>query len=347
MECPAQGRCGDSMIRRIDRRAFLRVLSSFAGTFGLAYLPSQGNAQQKAAPRHIGLLLAAWAPDGKEAQAFREGLAEAGYAEGRDVVIEWRWAEGDYKRVPEMAADLVRSKVDVIVTDTTIGTRALQRTTSTIPIVMATVADPLGAGFVASLTHPGGNITGNATMAAEVCAKRLRLLKETFPAVVRVAVLWNRETPYNSKVLEALKVESASLSMELISMGIRTPDEIVPQISVLKEIRADALYVIGDAIFIANRSTIVRSAAKARIPTIYGFRVYVDEGGLISYGPNFRELFRRSAGYVDKILKGANPGDLPIGTPNKFDLAVNLQTAEALGVTIPQSIVTTADEVIR
>ena len=325
----------------------MRVFISLAGTFGLSHLPSRGNAQQKSAPRHIGFLLAAWSPEGKEAQAFRQGLEEAGYAEGRDVVIEWRWADGDYSRIPEMAADLVRSKVDVIVTDTTIGTRALQRATSTIPIVMATIADPLGAGFVTSLTHPGGNITGHATMAAEVCAKRLRLLKEAFPAVVRVAVLWNRETPYNSKVLEALKVEAASLSMELISMGIRTPDEIVPQMSVLGEVRAQALYVIGDAIFIANRSTIVKSAAKARIPTIYGFRVYVEEGGLISYGPNFRDLFRRSAGYVDKIFKGANPGDLPIGKPNQFDLVVNLQTAEALGVTIPQSILVTADEVIR
>ena len=334
------------MTRPVDRRAFLRGFIALVGS-GLLYVPLKAGAQPQSTPRRIGVLLAAWSPEGREAQAFRQGLAEAGYAVGRDVVIDWRWASGDYSRVPELAAELVRSHVDVIVTDSTIGTRALQRITSTIPIVMATIADPLGAGFVASLAHPGGNITGNTTMIAEVSVSRLRLLKEAVPTVVRVAVLWNRDTPYTSKVIEALKAVAPSLSMELISMGIRTPEEIAPELEALGEVRAQALYVVGDAMFIANRSNIVRLAAKARIPTIYGFRVYVDEGGLMSYGPNFPDLFRRSAGYVDKILKGARPGDLPIEQPHEFDLVVNLKTAKALGLTLPDSILSQADEVIR
>jgi putative ABC transport system substrate-binding protein len=266
---------------------------------------------------------------------------------GRDLIIDWRWADGDYNRIPELAAKLVRNKPDVIVTDTTIGTSVLQRATSTIPIVMATIADPVGAGLVASLAHPGGNITGQATMIAEVSAKRLRLLKEAFPAVARIAVLWNRDTPYTSRVMEALKAEAAALSVELISMGIRTSDEIAPELSALSEVRAQALFVVGDAMFNVHRSNIVRLVAKARIPGIYGFRVYVEEGGLMSYGANFRDLFRRSAGYVDKILKGARPGDLPIEQPGLFDLVINIKTAKDLGITIPQSILARADEVIR
>lgn len=334
------------MTTLVNRRVFVRAFTALLGS-SLLSVTLRAGAQPQNAPRRIGVLLAAWSPEGKEAQAFRQGLAEAGYAVGHDVIIEWRWAEGDYGRVPELAAELVRSQVEVIITDTTIGTRALQRITSTIPIVMATIADPVGAGFVVSLGHPGGNITGNTTMIAEVSARRLRLLKEAFPAAVRVAVLWNRDTPYTSRVIDALKAEAASLSMELISMGIRTPEEIAPELEALGEVRAQALYVVGDAMFIANRSNIVRLAAKARIPTIYGFRVYVDAGGLMSYGPNFPDLFRRSAGYVDKILRGAKPGDLPIEQPTKFDLAVSLKTAKDLGLTIPESILSRADEVIR
>lgn len=334
------------MNRRFARRAFIRGFTALAGS-ALLRVPLQARAQPQGSPRRIGVLLAAWPPEGKEAQAFRQGLAAAGYTVGRDVVIEWRWADGDYRRVREMAADLVRSKVEVIVTDTTIGTRALQRETSTIPIVMATIADPVGAGFAGSLAHPGGNITGHTTMIAEVSATRLRLIKETLPGVARVAVLWNRDTPYTSKVIEALKAEAASLSIELISMGIRTPEEIAPELSALRAVRAQALYVVGDAMFNARRAEIIRLAAKDRIPSIYGFRVYVDEGGLMSYGPNFRDLFRRSAGYVDRILKGAKPGDLPIEQPTKFELAVSLKTARELGITIPGPILDRADEIIQ
>ena len=335
------------MSRSIDRRAFVRVLMVLVGSFGLTYFPSRVKAQEKSAPRRIGALLVAWSPEGKEAQAFQQGLEEGGYVVGRDVVIEWRSAEGDYKRIPGLVADLVRSQVDVIVTDSTIGTRILQRATSTIPIVMATVADPLGSGFVTSLAHPGGNITGHSTMIAELSAKRLQLLKEAIPSVTRVVVLWNLDTPYTPKVLEELKAVAPSLSIELISIGIRSPEEIAPQLSAVSHMRAQALYVVGDAMFIAHRATLISLASKARIPTTYGYRVYVDDGGLMSYGPNFRDLLRRSAGYVGKILKGAKPGDLPIEQPNQFEMVVNLKAAKALGITIPQSILLRADEVIR
>ena len=321
-------------------------LAALAASPAFVFKPQSTYAQQPALPQRIGFLLVAFSPEGKEAQAFRQGLRDAGYAEGRDVVIEWRSAEGDYKRVPELAADLVESKVEVIVTDSTIGTRALKRATSTIPIVMATVADPLGSGFVTSLAHPGGNITAHSTMIAELSAKRMQLLKEAIPSVARVAVLWNLDTPYSPKVIEELKAVAPSLSMELSFVGVRTPEEIGPALAAVGRAHAQAMYVVGDAMFIAHRATLIR-LAKARIPTIYGYRVYVDDGGLMSYGPSFLDLFRRSAKYVDKILRGANPGDLPIEQPNQFELVINLKTAKALGLTFPQSILLQADEVIR
>jgi len=330
--------------RLITRRAFVRHLAALVSWLGLS---AKLYAQQPALPRRIGVLLVAWSPEGREAQAFRQGLEEAGYVVGRDVVIEWRSAEGDYKRIPELVAELVRSHVDVIVTDSTIGTRVLQRATSTLPIVMASVADPLGSGFVTSLAHPGGNITGHSTMIAELSVKRLQLLKEAIPTVTRVAVLWNLDTPYTPKVIEELQAVAPSLAIELIPVGIRSSAEIASRLSGVGQMHAQALYVVGDAMFIAHRSTLISLAAKARIPTIYGYRVYVDDGGLMSYGPNFRDLLRRSAGYVDKILKGAKPGDLPIQQPNQFEMVVNLKTAKALGIKIPESILVRADEVIR
>ena len=306
-----------------------------------------GNAAESAAPRRIGVLLVAWSTESKEAQAFRRGLRNAGYAEGRDVLIEWRSANGDYERVPELAADLVRMKVDVIVSDSTIGTRALKRATSIIPIVMATVADPLGSGFVLSLARPGGNITGLSTMIAELSTKRLQLLTEVVPSIVRVAVIWNPDTPYSHKVIEELKAAAPSLSIELSFVSWRLPKELENVFGAVARAHAQALYVLGDAMFIAHRSALIRMSTKARLPTIYGYSVYVNDGGLISYGPSFEDMFRRSAGYVDNILKGASPSNLPIEQASKFELVVNTKTAKALGITLPQSILQRADELIR
>jgi putative ABC transport system substrate-binding protein len=314
---------------------------------GLLGFPSPADAQQPASPRRIGVLLVAFALEDKEPQAFRQGLRDAEYVEGRDVVIEWRFANGDYDRVPELVADLVQRKVDVIVADSTNAARAAKRATSSIPIVMALVGDPVGSGLVANLAHPGGNITGLSGMTTELSAKRLQLLKETIPRLTRVAVLWNPDSPFHTKVIKDLTAVAPSLSIELSFVGVRTSEEIGPAFSAMTRAHAEALYVLADAFFHSHRTTLLKAASKARLPTMYGQREYVDDGGLISYGPNFADVFRRSAGYVDKILKGAKPGDLPIEQPTKFEFVVNLKTARVLGLTIPKSVLLQADEVIR
>jgi putative ABC transport system substrate-binding protein len=310
-------------------------------------LASTADAQQPAPPRRIGVLLLAQSPEGEVAQKFRQGLRDTGYSEGRDVVIEWCFANGDYARLPALAADLVKSKVDVIVVDSTPATQAAKRATSTIPVVMGIVADPVGSGLVTSLAHPGGNVTGLSLMTPEISAKRLQFLKEAIPRLIRVAVLWNPDTPYSPKVIEELKAAAPSLSIELNFVGVRTPEEFGPAFSAVSHAHAQALYVIEDSLFFVHRTTLFKLALKARLPTICGQREYVDAGGLISYGANLGDLFRRSAGYVDKILKGAKPSDLPIEQPTQFELVVNLKTAKALGITIPESILVRADEVIR
>jgi ABC-type uncharacterized transport system substrate-binding protein len=335
------------VIRRLSRREFVSSLAALAASPAIVFKPQNAYAQQPASPRRIGVLLAAISPESKEAQAFRQGLRDAGYSEGRDVVIEWRTASGDYARLPELAADLVQHKVDVIVVQSTPAAQAAQRATSTIPIVMATVADPVGSGLVASLAHPGGNVTGLSMMVVELSAKRLQLLKEALPRVARVAVLWNPATPYHPKAIEDLKAVAPSLSIELSFVGARTPEEFGPAFSAASRAHAQALYVIEDASFFTHRTTLLKLASTTRLPAVYGPRQFVDEGGLMSYGANFADHLRRSAGYVDKILKGAKPGDLPIEQPTKFELVVNLKTAKTLGITIPQSILLRADEVIR
>ena len=335
------------MIRRLSRRAFVANVAALAASPAIVLKPQSAYAQQPSSPRRIGVLLGGLSPESKEAQAFRQGLLDAGYSEGRDVVIEWRSASGDYARLPELAADLVQRKVDVIVVQSTSAAQAVKGATSTIPIVMAVVADPVGSGLVANLAHPGGNITGLSTMVVELNAKRLQLLKETLPRATRVAVLGNPAAPYHPKAVEDLKAVAPALSIELNFAAARTPDEFSPAFSAVGRAHAQALYVIDDAFFVSRRAMLVRLASKTRLPAIYGFRLYVDEGGLMSYGANYADLLRQSARYVDKILKGAKPGDLPIEQPTNFELVVNLKTAKALGITIPQSILLQADEVIK
>ncbi len=314
------------------------------GSFGQ---PDPADAQQPALPRHIGVLLVARSPESKEAQAFREGLRDAGYSEGRDVVIEWRSANGDYDRIPELAAELLQRKVDVIVVESTPAAQAVRRATSTIPVVMAIVADPVVSGLVTNLARPGANVTGLSQMTADLDAKRLQLLKEVVPRLKRVAVLWNPATPWHAKVVDGLKAVAPSLSIELKVVGARNPEEFAPAFSAIRRSHAQALYVIADAFFFTRRTMLLNLALKARLPVIYGERNFPEAGALMSYGPHIEDLFRRSAGYVDKILKGAKPGDLPIEQPTKFELVVNLKTAKTLGIKIPQSILLRADEVIR
>jgi len=326
----------------VDRRHFL--VTSLAGVLAP---PLAAGGQQAASRRRIGVLLVFLSPAGPEAQAFRQGLRDAGYIEGRDVVIEWRSANGDYARLPQLAADLVERRVDVIVADTTPATKAAQRATSAIPIVMAIVADPVGDGVVANLSHPGGNVTGLSIMLAELSAKRLQLLKEAMPSLTRVVALWNPPTPYHAKAVESLKSVAPSLAIELSVVSVRKPEEIVPAFEAVNRARAQALYVIDCPPFYTHRTTLLRLAGKARLPVISGERPYADGGALISYGPSYADQMRRSTGYVDKIFKGVKPSGLPIEQPNKFDLVVNLKTARALGLTIPPSVLLRADQLIE
>jgi putative ABC transport system substrate-binding protein len=286
-------------------------------------------------------------PEGSEARAFRQGLRDAGYAEGRDVVIEWRSANGDYARLPELAADLVQRKVDVIVADTTLATQTALRATASIPIVMTLVADPVGSGLIASLAHPGGNATGLSIMLAELSAKRLQLLKEATPRLARVAVLWNSPSPYHIKAIGDLKAAAPSLGVELSFVDVRTPEQISPALSAIGRTRAQALYVLDCPLFFTHRTTLVTLASKTRLTVVSGEQPFAEAGGLMTYGANYADQMRRAAGYVDKILKGAKAGDLPVEQPTKFDLVVNMKTAKTFGIKIPNSILVRADKVIE
>jgi putative ABC transport system substrate-binding protein len=335
------------MIRRLSRRAFVGRLAALAASPAMMFTRQRAYAQQPASPRRVGVLLVAISPESTLAQRFRQGLLDSGYAEGRDVAIEWRSAGGDYAKVPALVADLVQSKVDVIVVDSAVATQAVKRAAPTVPVVMAVVADPVGSGLVTNLAHPGGNITGFSIMTADLSSKRLQLLKDTIPRLTRVAVLWNPDTQFHNKMIEDLKAAAPSLSIELKFVGARTPEEFGPAFSAVGRARAQALFVIDDPVFFTHRMTLLGLASKARLPIMGGLRQFADDGGLMSYGPNLGDLYHRSAGYVDKILKGAKAGDLPIEQPTKFEFVINLKTAKARGITVSQSILLQADEVIR
>jgi putative tryptophan/tyrosine transport system substrate-binding protein len=323
------------------RRDFIKVVGGAAAAWPLA-----ARAQQRVA-RRIGFLLVGLSPESKEAKHFRLGLRDAGYSEGRDVVIEWRSAKGDYDRVPELVADLVGAKVDVIVQDSTIGTEVTKRATSTIPIVMALVHDPVGSGLVESLAHPRGNVTGLSMMTSELSSKRLQLLKEVNPQLTRAAVLWNPDHPAHAKVVEDLKASASLLSIELNLVGVRRPEQLGPAISDISRAKSQALYVVDDPIFFSHRTTLLKLASTARLPSTHDLRRWPEAGALMSYGPDLHDLFRRSAIYVDRILKGTRPADLPVEQPTKFELVINLKTAQVLGLEIPAQLLALTDEVIE
>ena len=319
-------------------------LAAYLCLFGLADI---ADAQQPASPRRIGVLLAARTPGDQEWQAFNQGLLDAGYSVGGNLVVESRFTHGDYSKVPELLSDLIQRRVEVLVVDSTPATQAAKRATSTIPIVMTSIADPVGSGLVASLSHPGGNVTGLSIMATDLSAKRLQLLKEVIPQLARVAVLWNKNVAYAPKVIEEIKAASPSLSIEPIFVGVQTPEDFALAFAAFRRAHAQALYVMEDSFFLIHRKTLLELASKDRLPTIFPQTLVAKEGALMTFGPSYPDLFRRVAGYVDRILKGAKPADLPIEQPTKFELVVNLKTAKALGLTIPESILVRADEVIR
>jgi putative ABC transport system substrate-binding protein len=303
-------------------------------------------AQQQTKVWRIGYLALTPGPD-KSDTAFRDQLHALGYVEGRNLVIEFRWAEGHAERVQEMAAELVRLKVDAIVTKTSTVALAAKRAISTIPIVMSVAADPVGVGLIASLSHPGGNVTGLSTNSTEVTGRRLQLLREIVPKSTRFAVLVWKNSATGALFLEEIGEAARRMGITTIIQSVSTPEEIQGAFGIMKRERAQALIVQTNPFIGDNRQRIAELAAQHRLPTMFEVRNMVDSGGLISYGASFPDLHRRAAFYVDKILKGAKPADLPVEQPTKFEMVVNLKTAKAIGITIPQSVLLQADEVIQ
>ena len=280
-------------------------------------------------------------------EAFRQGLRELGYVEGQNIAIDYRAPEWKYERLPGLAAELVRLKVDVIVAASPPATEAAKQATSTIPVVFTVSGDPVAEGFVASLARPGGNITGLATIAPELVGKQLEMLKAVVPKVYRVAVLQNPSQQGHARAVREAKGAARTLGVELQILQARTPAEIDAAFAAMSRQRTGGALVLRDAVYRAQRAQIVALAAKHRIPAVYGLREEAEAGGLMAYGASVPQLFRRAATYVDKILKGAKPADLPVEQPTKFELVINLRTARALGLTIPPSLLAQADEVIQ
>jgi putative tryptophan/tyrosine transport system substrate-binding protein len=326
---------------RLKRRDFITLVGGAAATWPLA-----ARAQQLGKLPTIGFLGPNTLAAGSEwVAALVQRLRELGWIENRTIAIEYRWAEGREERFAEIAAEFALRKVDVIVTSGTPATMALMQATSVIPIVFATAGDPVGNKLVASLARPGGNVTGLSVQSADIAGKRLELLREVVPGLVRVAIMGNVGNPFTVLELREVQTAASTLGLEVATLGIRQAQDIVPAFEGVKG--AQALYVCVDALASTNRIRINILAAGARLPTMHGSRDYVEAGGLMSYGANYPSLFRRSADYVDKILHGAKPAGLPVEQPIKFDLIVNLTTAKALGIDVPSVLLARADEVIE
>ncbi len=310
---------------------------------------SIAEAQQQAKVYRIGILLPSTASaTASRLEGFRQGLKELGYEEGRNFVLERRYGESKIDRLPELASELVRLRVDPIVTATDPAIRAVKQATQTIPIVMATSVDPVGTGFVETLARPGGNITGVTLMAPELGTKRLELLKEAVPRLSRVAVLWNPDVPGSALELKEMEGAARSLQVQLQPLELRDPSQFESVFKSIKSKRADALITFpNNPVLLPNRKQIADLAAKNRRPAMYPSGDFVDAGGLMAYGPNSVDLYRRAATYVDKILKGRKPADLPVEQPTKFELVINLKAAKQIGLTIPPNVLARADKVIR
>jgi putative ABC transport system substrate-binding protein len=305
-------------------------------------------AQPSAHVPRIGLLcLFSPAIGATKAESFRQGLRELGYIEGQNIRIESRWAEGHHERLAELAADLVRLDVAIMVTESTLAALAAKQATQTIPIVTAAIGDPVAAGLVASLARPGGNVTGVTTFASEPSGQRLQLLKEAVPQTTLVAVLWNAANPAHVRHLEGIKAAAPSLGLTLQAVAVRTPSDFDMAFEAVARMQPSALITLADGMLLDNRTHIVAFAAKSRLPAIFPDREFAEAGGLMAYGPNLAANFRRAAAFVDKILKGAKPADLPVEQPMTFEFVINLKTAQTLDLTIPPSLLFQATEVIR
>ena len=327
----------------MDRRRFL--LTSLAGAVAAPFA-AEGQGTGKL-PR-IGYVFVRSASDSQSVlDAAREGLQELGYVEGRNVALEVRWAEGRYERLPALVAELVRLKVAVLVVVTIPGALAAKNATRTIPVVMLAAGDPVAAGLVASLARPGGNLTGMSLSTKELSSKRLALLKEALPHITRVAVLTNPGNPFHAVFWSETQTAAQTLGLRLQSIEVRTTDDFDEAFTAAAQGHAEALLAFDDSLTIGGRARLVTLAARRRLPAMYGLREFPDAGGLLSYGANVLDQYRRSAAFVDKILKGAKPADLPVEQPTKFELVINLKTAKALGLTMPPSLLARADQVIE
>ena len=304
-------------------------------------------AQQSTAAKRIGVVAISVSEKTPEAEAFRQGLRDAGYVEGSDIVIDWWYGEGNYEHVSKAVTGMLQRRADVIVVEGTPAALAAKRTTKTVPIVMAVVGDPVGSGLVPSLARPGGNVTGLTNQTVDLAAKRLQLLMEVIPEAKRVAIIYNPNTPFANRIVRNLNEVAPEVGVKLTFLAVRTEEELRATMSGLSRSNLDALMVLADAFMTPRGGMILELASEAGLPVAYGYAPLVRRGILISYAVDHSDLFRRAAAYVDKILKGAKPAELPIEQPTKFELVVNLKTAQALGITIPQSILLRADEVIR
>ena len=328
----------------MNRRTFLSAL-----TGSLLAAPLAAGAQQVGKVSRIGYLSAGSdTANPRVREAFRQGLRELGWVEGQNIIIEYRWAEGRFDRLPDLAAELVRLKVDVLVAAPTPAALAAKNATGTIPIVGMSLTDPIGLGLVASLARPGGNVTGvSYSVGAEIFGKDLELLKEVVPRVRRVAVLSNPASPARPLTISNVKDAARSLGLQLQLLEARGPRDFDGAFAAMAKERVGALLVVTDPAFIPHRARLVDLAVKNRLPSIFTQREDAEAGGLMSYGPRLSDLHRRGATYVDKILKGAKPADLPVEEPTKFELVINLKPAKALGLTIPPSLLQRADQVIE
>jgi putative ABC transport system substrate-binding protein len=315
--------------------------------FLLTAAPSTDAQQPTKVPRIGYLTVASLASNVARVAAFKQGLRELGYVEGKNIVIEWRSAEGKFERQGELAAELVRQKVDVIVSSGPTMTQAAKEATTTIPIVMAQDSDPVGNGFVASLARPGGNITGLSVLSPELSGKQLELLKEILPKLSRVAVLGNSNEPANAKTLKEIESAAKSFGVQVQSLDAQAQKDIAPAFRVATKTHPNAILVLASAIVTDHRTQVANLALKSRLPAIYGSSIWVNDGGLMSYGTSLVDLSRRAATYVDKILKGAKPADLPVEQPIKFEFVINLKAAKHIGLTIPPNVLARADKVIK
>jgi putative ABC transport system substrate-binding protein len=327
----------------ISRRQLLVALG-----VGALIAPFRSFAQQQGRIWRIGFLSSRRPAslDSDALGAFPRAMRELGYVEGKNLVIEWRFADGKVERLPDLAAELVRLKVDVIVVAGS-ATRAAQKATTTIPIVMGSAGDPVGAGFVASLARPGGNITGLSILSVDLGPKHLEMLRSMVPRLSSVAVLGNPSNSSHAMTLKSIQAPAQKAGVKILRADATTPSEIADAFSMILKEHAGAVIVVPDGLFQQQRHQIAELATKYRVPSISSFREYVESGLLISYGQNLADSYRRAATYVDKILKGAKAGDLPIEQPTKFELVINLRTAKTLGLTIPQALLLRADEVIQ